>query len=267
MRRPIGCQMLEKRRTPRGLPLVITLILVTPGCHIQNVTRIVIKSMHIGWAGLDGADRLEITCEGQTCVARGQRIPMRHVTALLNVLAAPPLQPELTNLDITQEWLNENVASGLEASVCRFTPQRALFVSTFTNLQEVKALLPRVLEPGATDDSPSVEIEILRNGETVWQLVSSSQSHAFMLPWVVIASEKSFFTLPWSHTQPDKSFITYNADISRALIRLLPEKFVNYDRIAGAHLNRELGFMMGTRLQCMDWIRSELIKRKKRFEK
>jgi hypothetical protein len=119
---------------------------------------------------------------------------MRNVTALLNVLAAPPLQPELSNLDITQEWLNENVASGLEASECRFTQeQKALFVSTFTNLQEVKAVLSRVLEPGGTDASPSVEIEILRNGETVWQLVSSSQSHAFMLPWVVIASEKSFF--------------------------------------------------------------------------
>ena len=54
------------------------------------------------------------------------------------------------------------------------------------------------------------------------------------------------------------------ADISRALIRLLPEKFVNYDRIAGVDLNRELGLMMGfTRLRCMDQIRDELIRREK----
>jgi hypothetical protein len=97
----------------------------------------------------------------------------------------------------------------------------------------VNAFLPGLLQPGTTDDDPSVTIEILKNGETVWQLESSSQSKLFMLPWVIKA--------------PRKSFTTYNADVSRAVAKLLPETFVNRDRMAGTGLEHELGSLVARR--------------------
>jgi len=162
---------------------------------------------------------------------------MQDVTALLQVLAAPPiLQAELSNIGITQQWLNDNAKGALRgASGCEFTQEhKALLLSNFTSLQEVNHLLPDLLGLDHTDDYPFVTVEILRNGETVWQFESSSQSQLFMLPWVV--------------TTPKPSFTSYNAGISRAVAGLLPEQFVNRERIAGKGLEHELGFRIATRL-------------------
>jgi len=144
-------------------------------------------------------------------------------------------QAELPNLGITPQWLNENAGSVLRGEMgCDFTKeQNALLLPRFTNLQEVQPLLPHLLEPGITDDYPSIVIEILKNGETVWQFGSSSQSHLFMLPWAVAT--------------PKESFTSYNAEIGRRLARLLPEQFVNRDRLSGANLSRELGGLVATR--------------------
>jgi hypothetical protein len=143
---------------------------------------------------------------------------MRNVTALLNVLAAPPLQPELSNLDITQEWLNENVASGLEANECRFTQeQKALFVSTFTNLQEVKAVLPMFLNREARMIPRLWRLkscEMARPCGSSCRLRSRTRFHASVGRHR--KREILFQSFLGPITQPDKSFITYNADISRA---------------------------------------------------
>ncbi len=104
--------------------------------------------------------------------------------------------------------------------------QKALLLTKLTDMQEIQWLLPNLLQPGITDDNPFMTIEVLRDGETVWQLESTSQSQLFMIPWVIAS--------------PKKSFITYNADVGRTLARLLPESFINRDRIAGTHLNQAL---------------------------
>jgi hypothetical protein len=221
--------------TARHLSLLLALVFVLSACRTQNVTTIVIRSVWVGFAETQG-DRLEIACLGEKCSARGQPVPMQDVTSLLQVLPEPPVpQAELPNLGITQQWLNEGAARALRGeSGCAFTQEhKALLTSKYTNLQAVKAFLPGLLQPGTTDDDPSVTIEILKNGETVWQLESSSQSELFMLPWVINA--------------PRKSFTTYNADVSRAVARLLPEKFVNRDRMAGAGLEHELGSLVARR--------------------
>jgi hypothetical protein len=59
---------------------------------------------------------------------------------------------------------------------------KALLASKFTNLQVVQQLLPSLLGQIVEDNSRGMKIEILKNGNTLWQLGSSSQSHLFMLP-------------------------------------------------------------------------------------
>jgi hypothetical protein len=216
--------------TARHLSLLLAPVFVLSACRTQDATRIGIQSVWVGLAEMQ-QDTLEIVCLGEKCSARGQSVPVQDVTSLLQVVAAPPMpQAELPNLGITQQWLNERAASALLGEGgCAFTQEhKALLASKFTNVQAVKAFLPGLLQPGTSDDDPWVSIEILKNGETVWQLESSSQSKLFMLPWVIKA--------------PRGSFTTYNADVSRALARLLPEKFVNRDRITGAGLEHELGY-------------------------
>jgi hypothetical protein len=221
--------------TARHLSLLLAFVFVLSACRTQRVTKIVIES---GWVGLEKMqqDRLEIVCLEEKCSAQGRPVPMQDVTSLLQVLAAPPMpHAELLNLGITEPWLNESAGRALRGETgCAFTPEhKALLTSKFTDLQAVKTFLPDLLQPGTNDDSPWMDIVILKNGETVWQLASRSQSELFMLPWAI--------------NGPKKSFTTYNADVSRALARLLPKKFVNRDRMAGAALEHELGSRVARR--------------------
>jgi hypothetical protein len=233
----------------RRLSVLLALVFVLPACRTQNVTKIVIRSV---WVGMDfessKGDRLEIVCQGKKCASRGKPVPLEDITALLQVLAAPPLpQAELPNLGLTQQWLNENAKSLRGERGCDFAQEhKTLLTSRFTNLQEVQQLLPVLLNPGITDDYPFVRIEILKNGETMWLLGSSSQSHLFMLPWDITAQKKSSM-LPWGSTTSTKTFVSYNAEIGRSIGKLLPEGFVNRDRLAGADLNIELGRLVATR--------------------
>lgn len=55
------------------------------------------------------------------------------------------------------------------------------------------------------------------------------------------SSSQSFYMLPWMVTRRNHQSLTYNADISRALVRLIPPAFVNYRRIAGVGIESEIG--------------------------
>ena len=85
--------------------------------------------------------------------------------------------------------------------------------------------MPSVLHGGWTDDYPNFGVETTElDGSKI--VVGSDEQPSFMLPWEIV--------------QNGKTIHTYNANISRALVALLPKKFANKDRLSGENLRRVL---------------------------
>ena len=98
----------------------------------------------------------------------------------------------------------------------------------------VARVLPSLFKFWKTDDYPGIRVEVT--------FQDGSKLAAFTHSYYV-------FMLPWSIGEENNR--TFNADISRALASLLPEKTVNRERLTGPELAEQL-----TRA-VMDWIETE----------
>ena len=158
----------------------------------------------------------------------GKPVDSRLVQALVGALNASALgKPEAANLGITQEWLNAHVGSqrprGFAQGIDTTAGQKKLFADSFTNLEFISGVVPRLFSYSRTDDYPEVSVAV--DFETGTRLTAESSSYyVFMLPW----------TLNGQKTE------NYNADISRAVAALMSPKTVNKERINGQGLLDEL---------------------------
>jgi len=152
------------------------------------------------------------------------------VTRLVKALQAPAMRtPELSNLGITPAWLEQYIdkAAKSERGMMRGGDERqqALYRKSFTDLNLIKRLLPRIIGSRWTDDSVWVHVTVK---------FASSES------WTAETQALTPFTLPWSCKVAGKTMRTYNADISRAVVALMPEKTMERYRISGEGLEESI---------------------------
>jgi hypothetical protein len=144
------------------------------------------------------------------------------VQSLAAALSAAPLTKlDMTSLSITDEWLTSKVESQWSSVRARATEtsQEKLFRKSFTNLNLIANVLPRILpslrSPDISDYLAFCKVEVVFNDGS--KLSDESYSYdVFMLPWSMKGDR-----------------ITYNADISRAIAALLPDESVNKSTLAG----------------------------------
>jgi hypothetical protein len=156
------------------------------------------------------------------------------VLALVRALTAPVIRsPMLSNLGITPAWLAahaEDVAKHFGTLGDTNDENQQEFIrQSFTDLLLISKVLPQVIGQRWTDDYPCVRITIrFSDGRTV--VADTRNQPAFMLPWKrEIGGRKTR---------------TYNADISRAVAKLLPDGTVNRERLQGRGLVDQIRFEM-----------------------
>ena len=185
------------------------------------------------WGGFGpaGKSELTITRKLKGYYSNDNKVETQLVENLLNAIDENEIsKPSLANLGMTQEWLDVNAQKGVEEYASVYFSmgadnQKELFYSTLKNQRLVEILLLLIFSGGWTDDYPRIEIKITEiDGNTF--VTSSDAQPLFMLPWKII--------------KKDKTISTYNANIAKALASLLPEKFINRERLTGNNLKREL---------------------------
>jgi hypothetical protein len=184
------------------------------------------------WGGLGKAQEsaLVIFEKKGKYYAKGKETQSLYIANLekaIDSLEIPNLS--LENLGVSQEWLKENTEPAYAeyftyGDVWVNEKQKQLFRTSFQDIQLMERVINSYARGGWTDDNPNIEIVIKRGNETI-RLFSDGQA-SFMLPWEI--------------TKSDRKVITYNADVTRAIVNLLPRKFTNRDRLIGNGFRRAL---------------------------
>ncbi len=154
---------------------------------------------------------LLVTCVSEQCSADNHAIPVALVEAFRAAAMAPPLDHlDLENLGITPAW-REDVSYTYLLGDCavRGDVARELVRREFEATYEW------------TDDYPAVSIRMTLSSGAVVSVFSSSQK---------------LFMLPWDVERPGSRWSTYDATISRALAALLPNTFLNRQRVLGENM-------------------------------
>ena len=201
--------------------LYVSFAIATAEGQTNLVKTITVRS---SWGGLGrpSCSSLVIQREGDHYVADGRIIRKEGVREFLNAIEEPRIAtPRGTNLGVTSQWLQAHVEeAGKYATFLDYAAgtkqQKELFRSSFTNEQTIQKRLSSLYASFHTDDYPHMSIEVTLNDETT-QTVKSDSQHPFMIPWNV--------------SRGGITTETYNADISRALLALLPPEFTNRESL------------------------------------
>jgi hypothetical protein len=201
--------------------LYISFALATAEGQSKLVQTITIRS---SWGGLGTPrhSRIVIQREGNHYVANDRTIRKEEVQALLNAIEEPRISaPNGTNLGVTSQWLqNHSEEAGEYAIVFNYqagsAQQKELFRSSFTSDRTIQKRLDSLYASFHTDDYPHMAVELTFEDGTS-QTAKSDSQHPFMVPWSI------------SHNGVTAE--TYNANISRALLTLLPSEFANREAL------------------------------------
>lgn len=205
------------------------LLLLTPAmADAQN--RVQEIKLHTAWGGL-GTPKSEVIIIGRQngrLVYNGKMVNQSNVDTLVVSLKSPLMpKPDVSNLGVTPAWLSEQMGDRkgpfkLEAA-SGTASQRMLLSNAFTDPQQIASTVPELFAYIQTDDYPSATIDITFDDGS--KLAAETNSYyPFMLPWAV----------------SEKTAVTYNADISRALAKLLGPASPNKGRLAGEGFADEL---------------------------
>jgi hypothetical protein len=154
--------------------------------------------------------------------------------ALVRALNASVVtSPSLSNLGITRAWLAAHAGDAAKHFGVLGAPnderQQEFLRASFTDLALIERTLPHVIGASWTDDGVWVHVIVRFSSGRIISAETMNQP-AFMLPW--------------TSTSDGKKKRTYNADISRAVAKLLPEGAVNKDRLQGRGLMDQIVFEM-----------------------
>lgn len=139
----------------------------------------------------------------------------------------PRSEIDPADLGLTREWLASHRVRLLEAFADpqRGLPfpgasvrQRAFLTNALLDLSVLTNVLQHATHRFWTCDSPKIELVFLSGDVEVARLYTDAQT-SFMLPWKAICGSQ------WCEA--------YNAAISRGVVALLPEDFLNRDRVRG----------------------------------
>jgi len=177
---------------------------------------------------------LAITREGDAYKLNGETVDPRLIASLVSALTATAnAKPNLDDLGVTPAWLKEHAAavaqSVSESTVVgtKHVPQSALetiFADPAIMNQIVTDFFDR--RPSRCFDctrySFEVTVRVTFEGDSEIS-ASTSSGRPFMLPWSL------------------SNGIAYNADISRSVAALMPEKSANRALLLSEHFDRQLG--------------------------
>ena len=207
------------------------LLLFVSSCMAQqpHVVKVTIES---NWGGLGAPSHSEvlITRDGDGYRSKHDRVDVRTIESLETALNEPAIAaPELQNLGINQAWLDARALPAVKKYAGSFDDaapnQKVLYKASFTNEFLIRQVVPNLFNFTRTDDYPSAKVEVVfEDGSTVSAL--STSQYLFMLPWKVKRSAEEV--------------TTFNADVSRAVAAMMPEKTTNRSRIAGDGLDVNL---------------------------
>ena len=216
--------------TLKNISTLVTILLVLPMCTLGQPSEAAEIRISSFWGGLGtpAHSELIIKREASGYYAEGKKIDPQLIDNLLKTLKMP-IVPKINsaNLGITQAWLDANAEKGIKHyAASRYSTAapnlQALYLTTFKDLHFIERLLPNLYGLRWTDDNPLVEIEVInRNGSKL--IASSEAQQLFMLPWELMRSGRKVKTC--------------NANIARAVAALLPNDFVNRERLSGEDLN------------------------------
>ena len=196
----------------------------------RQIKEIRIKSA-VGWVDEDHYSELLIRNVHGSYWLNGSKIETKLVDNLVRVISEPAIRyAQMANLGITEEWLNEN--SGMDMSdylaerLDKALPsQKALFFSSFKNLALIKRTIPDFFSISMSDYYPEISVEIVEKNGRRTEIFSESQT---------------LLSLPWRISKNRKKSITYNANISRAISNIMPERSANKKRLVGEDIRGEL---------------------------
>lgn len=206
---------------------IVWFICVSPNsfAQINDVAAIEIESI---WTGLGptSESKLSLKEKNGEYYVKGKRVNKRLIERLLLELQEPFNIPTVENLGITEAWLQANAKSTLPERLKKsHQSEKDLFLSSFQDIKLIEKLLPGILGGWWTDDYPEFALQIKRkDGSSV--IINSSRQGIFMVPLAIIENGGARFS--------------YNANLSRAIAALLPEKFTNRERLSGKHLSQRI---------------------------
>jgi hypothetical protein len=181
---------------------------------------------------------LIIRREGDAYYLADKVVDAGLITALVKALSVPPNpEPNLDDLGVTPDWLKANASSVAhrlaEGRIVNGGPvHEAMLESAFADPATMGKVVPRLFNndhyrcADCSRPNPSVKVSINFEDFTTLQARSYSR-FPFMLPW----------REPGNGTE----VTAYNADISRAIVALMPEKATNRSRLAGEDFAGALG--------------------------
>jgi hypothetical protein len=145
---------------------------------------------------------------------------------LKTLIKNPIAHLDINQLGITAEWLKSNADVILSKDLQEFSLSDAPnlnsikrhFYNKMTDLPLTHRRIRQYFKGRWTDDHAEVKITINLKDHSSIEVLSDSQ-HALMIPWTI--KEKNLERQ------------TYDIRLSKAILEILPEKIVNYNRIKG----------------------------------
>lgn len=209
------------------------LILLTPLTVLAQPDELAQMNIVSSWGGLGTRKQSELTIQRKSkgYFQDGNRVEEKLILNLMMAINEPVIsKPDLGNLGITQEWLEASAEKGLKEYAGGFylsaaPNQKALYFSSFKNLDFIGKVVPSLFQFFRSDDYPRIQITITDTKGNQSTIVSTSQ-YLFMLPWKL--------------SRNGQTTEIFNAHISQAIANLLPQKFANRDRILGEELRNDL---------------------------
>lgn len=205
-----------------GIILMFLVGAAAPIASAQLSDHISIK-IRSKWVGLGAMKESSASVEQRAgrCYVNGKLTSAAVVETFLRELAAAAETPSLANLGINKTWLEQNATPAF-ADHANDQPkvERNNFLTSFRNVSLVESLLPQLIQGGWTDDYPTIEVKIERNGKTT--LLSSKRQNVFMVPFEI--------------NEGGTTRQSYNAKLAQALVAFLPTNFTNLDRLSGKNL-------------------------------
>jgi hypothetical protein len=242
--------------------LAVSSVRAATGLEFPN--QVNIRSEHWGWGSSSTNLTLTLT-NGVFSAGRYTVAP----SLISNLLAAakrpwpkppanswPPFSIDTQNLGLTRDWLKTNYDRLLRAYSAEEGPvfpntsqrQRAWLTNALADINLLAEALRGPFGGIWTDDYPTLELRFERSdGQGVEQilLLKTTAQPSFMLPWEV--------------NDGTNQCTSGNADISRAVVEILPNGFLNRDRLSGdlfemikagfVNLQQVLEFMRESTLQ------------------
>lgn len=187
----------------------------------EDVRRVTIESS--AWNGSRVLRQtLAIRAAKAGFLAKGRPVDGDAIRELSGLLRAAPLPLTLEAVGISWNWLKQNAADRLSTCGKGWLPGNVgdLIASFADESNVLKAVTLYYDESHSIilDDDAKFKLELVqRDGHRI--VLHSSQSRAFMIPWTIMTD--------------DRRIETYDTRISLAVLRLLPDGFLNRSRIEG----------------------------------